>query len=140
MWAAYSVRHPHSGRKGTDGKRLPSEADTHRMTRAVAEWGAEDVVLLLEWAHLAPDDAATWLQGRGGTNYLGLDHLLVADKMSSRLERARGWDAAGRPRTMPGRVNGKPPARRGMLAIEAFMEDDDPNPAQSRIIDAETWQ
>lgn len=101
MWTAYLRYHPTAGREGPDGSRLAAVADAARIRKAVAEWGVADVVLVLDWAHTAPDDQAAWLQGkRGGTKYLALSNLLT-DRLPGRVERAREWDAEGRPLTMP---------------------------------------
>lgn len=78
-------------------------ASNQRIIRgAVAEHGADAVILVLEWAHQAPDQRAAYLRGESGAGpFLGLDNLLRSSKIPDRLEMARAWDQRGRPTEAP---------------------------------------
>ena len=65
-----------------------------RLIRArLKEYGAEDLRLLIRWAHESEDPQAAWLQGRnpGSRKYLDLDNLLRVGKIDARLELAWEW-------------------------------------------------
>jgi hypothetical protein len=94
VWAAYLAHHPTAGHDdGKGGRRCP-DGDRKLVLAAVRAWGAEDVIAVIDWAHLAPDDYAALL--REG-KFTTLGNLLPASKLSKKVEPARAWVGAGRP-------------------------------------------
>lgn len=83
-WRRY---HPASNSEASEDRR-------RLIRRAVRAHGAEAVSLLVAWAHDAPDRQAAFLRDQG---YTALSNLLVAEKMSDRLDLAHAWEQLGRP-------------------------------------------
>lgn len=85
--------------------RLTEERRVLVRARLRLGYSADDLVLVVRWAHEAPDEGARWLRGqhpKNSTPYLDLDNLLRIAKLGSRVEAALNWQAnqaAGRPGT-----------------------------------------
>ena len=95
VWRAYRAQpeHVQAGEACPQGYRPLVAA-------AVAEYGADTIALVVEWAHQCRDDTTAWIQGRATGSeraYLGLDNLLRRQVLPSRVELARAWEAAGKP-------------------------------------------
>jgi hypothetical protein len=95
VWTLYRTWHP---RAGSNGGRCP-ESDRTILRRAIREWGADDVRLLLTWAHTAEDTYPRQLRGMDPwpdgkvKSRASVEELLRADKASKRVDEARAWDA-----------------------------------------------
>lgn len=98
------VWHAHRDFHQTAGA-IPSKAATKEIKAALkAGFTAEQLVAVVQWAHLAPHDRAQFLRGadyeagKSSTGaYLGIVDLFRRDKLDNRTAWAAEWIAAGKP-------------------------------------------
>jgi len=90
VWACYREFHPRSGEK-------PPTADEKLIRTALADWTADQLCMVVKWAHTSDHERATFLRNGG---YTGISNLLVANKIGTRLELAEAGSAA-RPHQTP---------------------------------------
>lgn len=96
VWKAYRVHH--AGGRET----LPAAAKKY-IPGALRELSAEALIRIIDWAHLSPDNGAhylrgdAWEAGKGSGDFLGIDNLLRYEKLDGRDQKARAWEAEGRP-------------------------------------------
>lgn len=84
---------------------VPSKAATKETKAAIkAGFTVEQLVAVVQWAHLAPHERASFLRGadyeagKSGTGaYLGVVDLFRRDKLDNRTAWAAEWIAAGSP-------------------------------------------
>ena len=86
VWTAYHLHHPRCDA-------TPGDTRAKLIRSRLAEYGLDDLVLLLEWAHGAPHHLAKNLREK----FPGLDYMFRKAKVPDRIDLARAWDAAGRP-------------------------------------------
>ena len=70
------------------------KTDATRIHGALKAHGLDEVLLVVEWAHVSPDERAVFL--RDG-HFLGVESLLRAAKLPERVEMATSWAMAGKP-------------------------------------------
>lgn len=103
VWGAYRGRHPTC-------RPAPPKALRAHIAGRLTDYTAEDVALVIAWAHESRHERAAYLQDH---EYLGLDNILRAEKFPVRLELATAWEARGRrdvavPTVVPFRREGRP--------------------------------
>lgn len=110
----------------------------------MTEHGVEVIVRVVEWAHTAPDDRASFLRGENYTpggpgKYLAIANLLPAEKLPGRFELSAAWDEAGRPHFLSAAAETEPKADALEATIEALTTargnpDATPDPELSRKV------
>jgi hypothetical protein len=95
LWAAWqSIRTPDGKQPHARARKL-AVGDRGPLAARLAESSAADVLLVIEWAHTAPD---SWWLANGA---LGLGTLMRAKGWSDRIESAQAWAEAGRRTSTP---------------------------------------
>lgn len=110
VWEAWRAFHP-------SARATPSKGAARMLRGALKAATAEQLASAIRWAHLAPHPRASYLRGveyeAGESNvgtYLGIENLLVAKNLDTRVAWAAEWEAQGspdyrdQPREMPTRV------------------------------------
>lgn len=117
VWDAYRRYHPKA-------KAEPPKAVLPLLRSAVEEYGADDVVAVVAWAHLSTHKRAAYLREN---QYLGADNLLRREKMQARVEWATEWTATPEGRVAMGAL--------GQPAVTAAQEAQLPaDPLEARFV------
>lgn len=124
------VWHAHRDFHQTAGA-IPSKAATKEIKAALkAGFTAEQLVAVVQWAHLAPHDRAQFLRGadyeagKSSTGaYLGIVDLFRRDKLDNRTAWATEWVVAGSPNFRDAAPSAPPPDDPLLPALIAVLED-----------------
>ena len=134
IWTCYRGFHPRSGEK-------PPTADDKLIRSALADWTADQLCMVVRWAHTSDHERATFLRNGG---YTGISNLLVASKIGVRLELAEAVGTKGPPLAAVAAPQEDPSAlwdaiiRRRATGIR-IMPDDIPAHVQAAIRTAGGW-
>lgn len=124
VWHSHREFHP-------SASAIPSKAATKEIRAAVkAGYTAEQLIGVVQWAHLAPHDRASFLRGadyetgRSSTGaYLGIVDLFRRDKLDNRTAWAAEWIVAGSPNFRDVAPTAPPPEDPMVPRLVAVLED-----------------
>lgn len=122
-WAGQKLVHPRANRKvGSDAHPGAGDTPPQPVAKVVAnaldDYAAEDLVLVVDWAHASPDHRATKLRQDG---FLGLDNLCRPSLLPGKLDAARQWHADDRP-TSAADGPGQDFTSEGQLAFDKVLQ------------------
>lgn len=127
----------------------PSRGGRRQIEAALnAGYSADDLILVVRWAHESPNKRASFLRGRAYEagessvgDYLGVENLMRREQMETRVGWAKEWVAEGRPsfRDAPVKVDNREREERIVKVLDQIVKSQGnpeatENPALTRAI------